>query len=69
MKKILSLTLTLALLGSIISGIPVSAENGYNGLYFYDFEDYTSGQGSGPDSNWTRVVSWMSNFGPTDTND
>ena len=69
MKKILGLALTIALFCSMISGIHVSAENGYNGLYFYDFEDYTSGQGSGPDSNWTRVVSWMSNFGPTDTND
>lgn len=69
MKKILGLALTLALLGSIISGIPVSAENGYNGLYFYDFENYTSGQGSGPDNNWKRVVDWMKYFCPTDTND
>ncbi|MDY4212760.1 MAG: hypothetical protein SOX82_03595 [Eubacteriales bacterium] len=72
MKKILGFALTLAVTASSIlpfSAISVSAENGYNGLYFYDFEDYTGGRGSLPDSNWKAVIGWMNNFLPTDTDD
>lgn len=72
MKKILGFALTLAVTASSIlpfSAISVSAENGYNGLYFYDFEDYTGEKGSLPDSNWKAVIGWMNNFLPTDTDD
>ena len=58
MKKILGIVLTLALLTSITSAIPVFAEKGYDGLYFYDFEDYNATEyGVLPDENWVHVNS------------
>lgn len=67
MKKILGIVLTLALLMSIISVIPVFAEKGYDGLYFYDFEDYeTTEYGVFPDDNWMKVLSYGTKFKSTE---